>query len=82
MVWTSAGLDKLRVWAGLEVSEVWIWRDGRLTVRGLDGGQYHATEQSRVFPELDVALLAQFVTRTGQSAPVRAYLAALRRPQP
>ncbi len=28
VIWTSGGLDKLEVYRGLEVSEVWIWQGG------------------------------------------------------
>ena len=35
VIWTSGGLDKLEVYCGLGVPEVWIWRQGRLSVHAL-----------------------------------------------
>ncbi len=45
VVWTSGGLDKLEVHCGLGVPEVWIWRQGRLTVHALRGAR--RTRRSR-----------------------------------
>jgi Uma2 family endonuclease len=35
VVWTSGGLDKLEIYRRLGVGEVWIWKDGRITVHAL-----------------------------------------------
>jgi len=37
VVWTSGALDKLAVYAGLGVGEVWFWREGRIEVHVLRG---------------------------------------------
>lgn len=78
VVWTHGGLDKLEVWRGLGVSEVWIWQDGDLLVWALEGDRYVSSERSRLLPELDVALLGQYATETDQTAAVRAFLLASR----
>jgi len=79
IVVSSPLLDKLDVYAGLGVAEVWIWQDGRLTVKRLVGEHYEQRARSEVLPQLDLDLLASFVRR-GESptALTRAYLAALR----
>jgi Uma2 family endonuclease len=74
-------LDKLAVYAGLNVSEVWQRRAavGRVEVLRLTGGEYQPRERSELLPELDLELLARFV-RPGenQTRAVRAYREALR----
>jgi Uma2 family endonuclease len=76
-------LDKLAVYAGLGVPEVWTWHDeGRqLRVQRLVRGAYEPRVRSEVLPELDLELLSRLV-RPGEShtALVKEYRAALRRP--
>jgi Uma2 family endonuclease len=74
-------LDKLEVYAGLGVAEVWIWHSTsrNFAVHRLSGGRYEAVATSQLLPTLDLGLLASFV-RSGenQTALVKAYRAALR----
>ncbi len=84
VVVSSALLDKLDVYAGLGIGEVWVLKDGALQVYRLISGEYLAQSTSDCLPGLDLAHLASFV-RVGnkQSAAVRDYRAALRaRPRP
>ena len=78
----SSGLvDKMAVYAGLGVSEVWVWRPSTaaIVVNRLIEGAYQPRERSEVLPALDLAELAKFV-RPGenQTELVRAYQAVLR----
>ncbi len=77
VVWTSGGLDKLEIYAGLGVREVWIWRKSALQVHVLRQGRYRLAKRSRLLPELDLPLLTRFVKPDNQAAAVRAYRAAL-----
>lgn len=81
VVVASPLLDKLDVYAGLGVREVWVWHsaDRRLVVHRLAGDRYTAHDRSAVVPALDLALLTSFV-RAGDShtALAKAYRAALR----
>ena len=81
VVVASPLLDKLAVYAGLGVSEVWTWRVDakRVVVHRLVDGRYEEAERSGVVPALDLALLARFV-RPGEShtALAKAYREALR----
>ncbi|HEY5920505.1 MAG TPA: Uma2 family endonuclease [Kofleriaceae bacterium] len=74
-------LDKLAVYAGLGVAEVWVWHSTsrNFAVHRLDGGRYVAAAASQLLRELDLGLLASFV-RTGENhtALVKSYRAALR----
>jgi Uma2 family endonuclease len=76
----SSGLvDKLDVYAGLEVPEVWVYADGKLTVHRLVDGAYRVQTASSVLPELDVNHLAGFVVPDeNQTRLVKAYRASLR----
>jgi Uma2 family endonuclease len=78
----SSGLvDKMAVYAGLGVPEVWEWRPkhAHLIVHRLAGDAYVRHDASALLPDLDLALLASFV-RPGenQTQLAKAYQAALR----
>jgi len=77
IVWTSGALDKLAVYAGLGVAEVWFWREGRIEVHLLRGGAYMRAERSALLPDLDLELLARFLTYDDQTRAAREYLAEL-----
>ena len=72
-------IDKLDVYAGLDVREVWVWSADAITVHALVGDTYVERGRSALLPDLDLALLASFVKPgENQTALTRAYLAALR----
>lgn len=79
VVWTHGGLDKLDIYAGLGVREVWMWRDERIELYALRGDGYERIERSQFVPELDVELLVRFLDRDDQTRAVREFRAALRR---
>lgn len=78
----SSGLvDKMAVYAGLGVSEVWVWRPtpSTIVVNRLIDGAYQRSERSAVLPTLDLAELTTFVQPgENQTELVSAYQAALR----
>ncbi len=78
VVLTSGGIDKLAVYAGLEVPEVWFFRRGAFALHRLGAQGYERIERSVVLPELDLDNLARFVGHDGQTAAVLAYLETLR----
>lgn len=71
VVWTSGGIDKLDVYRGLGVREVWIWQDGRIRVFLLVGERYESREQSELLPSLDLGLVARLATSESQIAAAR-----------
>jgi Uma2 family endonuclease len=75
-------LDKLAVYAGLGVREVWTWSDAerRIAVRVLRGGRYEEREGSELLPGIELDVLAGFV-RPGEShtALAKGYRAAIAR---
>jgi Uma2 family endonuclease len=78
VVETHGDIDKLEVYAGLGVREVWFWEEGRLVVHHLEGRGYVESTTSRLLPGLDLTELVTFVRESDQTASVRAYRRALR----
>lgn len=80
IVITSGGIDKLEVYKGLKVQEVWLWQNQQLRIYGLVDEEigYTVLETSRCLPQLDVALLTSYVDRPSQTQAVKAYRQALR----
>lgn len=76
---TGGGLDKLSVYLGLGVPEVWLWRGGRILIHELVDGGYQPRERSPHLPELDVAALASLSNAADQVAAVRAWRDLLRK---
>jgi Uma2 family endonuclease len=79
IVYSRPRLDKLEVYRGLGVPEVWIYRDEKLAVWVLGEGGYEERACSTKLPNLDLALLASFM-RAGepQTKLVKAFRASLR----
>jgi Uma2 family endonuclease len=66
VIHTAPLLDKLDVYAGMGVPEVWIFKDGTFSLYALDraAGRYAEVARSRLLPELDFALVARYAVRT------------------
>jgi Uma2 family endonuclease len=79
VVWTSGGIDKLEVYRGLGIQEVWFWREGVIEVQVLTGDQYERRERSALLPDLDLAELARHIDAQNQTETVRRYRQTLRR---
>ena len=79
VLWTSGGLDKLAVYAGLGVREVWFWKDGRISFHALRDGAYKEIARSELLSEFDPGLVGPLVNAaSSQAEAVRALRAALR----
>ncbi len=70
VAWTRGGLDKLAVYSGLGVPELWLWRRGRFTVYRLRGSAYEPAKRSELLPALDLAALTRLVERPDQTEAV------------
>lgn len=77
VVWTSGGVHKLDIYAGLGVREVWFWRRGRITVHELAGDGYVERAESVVLPGIDLDELTSFLDRPTASQAIREYRATL-----
>ena len=78
VVLTSGGVDKLEIYRGLEVPEVWFFRSGAFELYLLGETGYAPIERSTLLPDLDLVHLAGFVDRDDHTEAVFAYLDSLR----
>lgn len=78
VMWTHGGIDKLDVYLGLGVREVWIWKKDELKAYELRGGAYVEITESAVIPGLSPSFIAGFLDCETQTEAVRKMRAALR----
>jgi Uma2 family endonuclease len=71
-------LDKLAVYAGLGIGEVWMFEAGVFTIVALRGDHYEKIATSAVFPEVPLDRIAHYLTWTDQHAALRAFRDELR----
>jgi Uma2 family endonuclease len=82
VVWTSGGIDKLEVYRGLGVGEVWFWREGVIEVWSLEAERYERQERSGLLADLDLVELAGHIDAENQTESVRRYRQTLTRFRP
>jgi Uma2 family endonuclease len=75
---SSPLLDKLEVYRGLGVREVWIYRGGGFEVQALRGERYERIGASEIFPEVELAVIARYAAMPDQHAALRAFRDELR----
>lgn len=73
VVLTSGIIDKLDIYQGLGVSEVWQWQAGQFVVYCLRSTGYEAISKSELLPNLDLQLFASSVNPTEQFDAVIAF---------
>jgi Uma2 family endonuclease len=79
VVHRHGGIEKLDVYAGLGIQEVWYWEDGELVPYALRERAYERCDASELLPALDLAELSAFVRRgADQTTTLREYRDALR----
>jgi Uma2 family endonuclease len=82
VILTSGGIDKLAVYGGLGVQEVWLFEDGRFALyeldRGQQGARYVPIERSALVSGLDFAAMEELVKHPDQHAAVKAFRDRLR----
>lgn len=80
VVRTSGGIDKLAVYRGLGVPEVWFWQRRQLSFFALAEDGYHRVERSRFVPGLDLDLIKSCMDAPTQTEAVRQLRRAMRKP--
>jgi Uma2 family endonuclease len=81
VVLTNWTVNKLSIYAGLGVGEVWLWRADQFELYVLEGEGYRALDpgdRSVLVPSLDFAVLAEFVRRPDQYGAALAFRDFLR----
>ncbi len=72
--WSSGGIDKLEIYRGLGVREVWMWEHDQISVYALKADAYVRLERSELLPEIDVVRLAELATEPNQRIAARAFV--------
>ncbi|HLO85261.1 MAG TPA: Uma2 family endonuclease [Nostocaceae cyanobacterium] len=78
VVLSSGGINKLAVYQGLGVPEVWFWQNNQLSVYRLREENYQLINQSEFLPDLDLSALAKYIKYPSQSQAVKAFRDSLR----
>jgi Uma2 family endonuclease len=81
IVLTSGLVDKLEIYRGLGMTEVWQWRNERFSIYHLRSLGYEVLENSELLPNLNFAVLTSFVNPGEQFEAVMAYREAIRASQ-
>lgn len=81
VIWTHGGIEKLAIYRGLGVPEIWIWQSAGIEVYVLSAGgqEYERRAASALLPDLDLGRLAELALEPDQTAAVRAFRAEVRR---
>ena len=75
---TNPSVRKLPIYAALGVPEVWVWRNGEITVRRRDeAGELRVVERSAALTDFPLAFAAEIVARR-TSAPYYELVAEFR----
>jgi Uma2 family endonuclease len=75
---TEGAIDKLEVYRGLGIREVWLFESGAFRVLELGEGGYAPIASSRVLPEVDLKRIAHYVVMPDQHAALRGFRDELR----
>ena len=79
IVVTRGMLDKLEVYRGLGIREVWVFEAGEFRILTLRDDHYEAIPTSEVLPEPDLKRIAHFAEQADQHGALRAFRDELRR---
>jgi len=79
VVVTSPAIEKLEVYRGLGVREVWFFEQNAFRLFALGGGGYQPISTSSVLPEVDLGLVAELAQRPDQHAALRELRNRIRR---
>lgn len=75
---SRGAVDKLDVYAGLGVPELWFWRQGKIAVYRLGARGYETRKRSEFLPDLDLGRVAKHAALENQTQAVKAFRDELR----
>lgn len=78
IVLSSGMVDKLEIYRGLGVTEVWVWENEQFTIHHLRSQSYEVITESELLPDCDISLLAKYVKPEEQFEAVMAFREALK----
>ena len=77
VVFSSGGINKLKLYQPIGIPEVWFWQDGILSIYHLRE-EYEQVNQSQLLPELDLTLMAKYISYDDQYDAVTEFSQVLR----
>jgi len=80
VVMTSGGIDKLNVYRGLGVKEVWFYEGDAFHLHALAGDDYRPIAKSGLLPDLDFEAITRFVHLDDQHEAAKGFRAWLVEP--
>lgn len=78
VVITSGGIDRLAIFEGLGVPEVWFWQQGQFAIYVLGESGYNNSDKSAQLPDLPISQLTQQVMSSNPLEAVLAFRQRLR----
>ncbi len=78
VVQTDGGINKLDIYQGLDIPEVWFWQRGGFVIYHLRSNGYEQSDHSEFLPNLDLALLATHVQSPEPLDAIIAFRSAIR----
>lgn len=77
VVLTSGNINILDLYARMGIAEVWYWEDGKLKVYDLEEQVYKNVKASRFFPDLNLNILAKYITYYDQYEAIAEFIKQL-----
>ena len=80
---TSGGINKLAIYARLQIPEVWFWEDGTIEVYCLRENElYEKVLQSELIPDIDIELVAEHSRMNDQYDAIKSFTEKIRKNKP
>ena len=80
---TSGGINKLAIYARLQVPEVWFWEDGTIEVYCLrENDLYAKVLRSELIPDIDIELVAEHSRMSDQYDAIKSFTEQIRKNKP
>jgi Uma2 family endonuclease len=80
VVQTRGGIDKLEIYHGLGVPEVWFWERGKFAVYHLRADAYEPIDRSKFLPDLNLEILSTYIQHPEPLDAVLEFRATIRSP--
>jgi Uma2 family endonuclease len=74
---TSGSVNRKELYKPSLVTEVWFWKSNQMRIFYLNGSEYEEVERSKFLPDLDKALLLQYIGYGDQYDAVEAFIQSL-----
>lgn len=81
VVFSSGGIDSLAIYKALQIKEVWFWQNKQLKIYCLNDQEYQEVNQSKILPNLDIELLAKYISTSNIRLAIKEYRQELKTPE-